>query len=353
MAPIDAFTPMTEAFHAATGQWFGQLFQMANWVFTLLVTAEIVTTMMLRLGSGAFFWTILMDRLFRLCFFKFVLFNAGWLIPSVINGFVYAGSTASGAIGDLNPESIFVQGIGIAAKLCYQMAGWGFYTHPLESLLGFFVAACIIVAYIVIAGQLFLTLIESYIVCGAGVFMLGFGGWHGTSEIANRFMSYIVAVGTKLFMLYLIIGLGASLANIWAQMINEVTIMNFYTEYGVLGGIVGFALVAWKIPSVTSSLLTGALGMGLQEAIETTSFATRMVTSTAAAPVVSLAAAGQAVGIGKATAASAGGGWSGALAGAKAGGGALVREAASASVPRLSRGMGNLQKQHQDLKKKP
>src|SRR5215467_7293289 len=209
MSPIDAFTPLTEQFHAATGQWFGQLFQMANWIFTMLVTAEIVTTLMLRLGSGAFFWTILVDRLFRLCFFKFVLFNAGWLIPSVINGFVYAGSTASGVLGDLNPQSIFLQGVFIAAKLCYQVAGWASLTHPLETLLAFFAAAGIIVSYIFIAGHLLLTLIESYIVCGAGVFFLGFGGWHGTSEIANRVMSYIMAVGTKLMTLYLIIGIGS------------------------------------------------------------------------------------------------------------------------------------------------
>jgi type IV secretory pathway TrbL component len=161
-----------------------------------------------------------------------------------------------------------------------------------------------------------------------------------------------MAVGTKLMTLYLIIGIGSTLADFWAQMINDVTIVNFYTEFCVVGGIAGFALVAWKIPSVTSSLLTGALGMGVQEAIETASFATRVVTATAAAPVVGLGAAGQALEIGKAAAASAGGGWSGALAGTKAGGGALGREAASASVPRLSRGMGNLQKQHEKLTEK-
>jgi len=350
--PIDAFTPITEQFHVATGQWFGQLFSMANWVFTTLVTAEIVTTLMLRLGSGAFFWTILVDRVFRLCFFKFILFNAGWLIPNVINGFVYAGSTAGGVIGDLNPQSIFVQGVGIAGKLCYQMAGWGFFAHPLESLLGFFVAACVIVAYIVIAGQLLLTLIESYIVCGAGVFMLGFGGWHGTSEIASRYVSYIVGVGTKLFLLYLIVGLGASLANIWAQMITDVTITNFYTEFNVLGGIAGFALCAWKIPSLASSLMTGSLGMGLQDAIETTASATRTIASTVAAPFVGAAAAGTAMKIGATTAKIAGGGWGGAIAGARAAGGAAVREMASASVPRLSRGQGNLQKQHKKLSEK-
>src|ERR1043166_8452871 len=161
MTPVDAFTPILDTFHLATAQWFGQLFSMANWIFTMLVTAEIVTTLMLRLGSGAFFWTILVDRVFRLCFFKFILFNAGWLIPSVINGFVYAGSTASGTIGDLNPESIFVQGVGIAAKLCYQISGWAALSHPLEAMLGGFAAVGIVVSYIVIAGQLLLTLIES------------------------------------------------------------------------------------------------------------------------------------------------------------------------------------------------
>jgi type IV secretion system protein TrbL len=324
---------------------------MANWIFTMLVTAEIVTTLMLRLGSGAFFWTILVDRVFRLCFFKFVLFNAGWLIPSIINGFVFAGSTASGVIGDLNPQAIFLQGAFIAAKLCYQISGWASLTHPFETLLGFAAAVGIIAAYIVIAGQLLLALIESYVVCGAGVFYLGFGGWHGTSEIATRVMSYVVAAGSRLMTLYLVIGIGSTLADIWAQMINEVTIANFYTEFCVVGGIIGFMMLAVRIPSITSSLLTGALGMGIQEAIETGSMMTRISMAAMGAPMITYDAAKQAVGIGRITAANAGGSWGGALAGAKAGGAALVHEAASASVPRLSRGMGNLQKQHQDLQK--
>jgi cell division protein FtsA len=118
-----------------------------------------------------------------------------WQAPTPME--VTRNHTAGGVIADLNPQSVFMQGVFIAGKLCYEMAGWGFFAHPIESLLGFFVAAGIIVCYLLIAGQLLLTLIESYIVCGAGVFMLGFGGWHGTSEIASRYISYIVGVGTS------------------------------------------------------------------------------------------------------------------------------------------------------------
>ena len=45
-------------------------------------------------------------------------------------------------------------------------------------------------------------------------------------------------------------------------MITDVTIVNFYTEFNVLGGIAGFALCAWKIPSLTSSLHHGLAGYG-------------------------------------------------------------------------------------------
>ena len=67
-----------------------------------------------------------------------------------------------------------------------------------------------------IAGQLLITLIESYIAVYGGIILLGFGGSRWTSDMASSYMKYAVAVGMKLMLCYLVIGLGFS---IFTQMI--------------------------------------------------------------------------------------------------------------------------------------
>jgi type IV secretion system protein TrbL len=351
MIPVDALSPVHEQFRVISAGWFGRLFDAANWVFTTLVVVEIVVTMMQHLRGGGFFWATLVDRTFKILFFKLVLFNAGWLVPAAINGFVEVGASASG-VSALNPQQVAVQGIELAASMAWQMFSWSFIINPLSVLTGFACICGIILSYLVIALTLCLALIEAYVVCGMGVFMLGFGGWHGTSEIATRYMSYIVGVGTKLFVIYLIIGAGQPLAQIWAQMITGVEVANFSTSFAVLFGVVAFGYVVWKIPSLTASLLTGSLGFGLQDFIESTSFASRMAMSTVAGPAVGAAAVGQAAAIGKLTSLQAGGGLRGVASGMRAMGGSLVNEAASAAVPRLSRGLNNLQRQRAELEKR-
>src|SRR6266508_4388826 len=53
----------------------------------------------------------------------------------------------------------------------------------------------VLFAFLLIALQLLFTLIESYIVTGAGVFLLGFAAFRGTATISERYLGYVVAVG--------------------------------------------------------------------------------------------------------------------------------------------------------------
>ena len=74
----------------------------------------------------------------------------------------------------------------------------------------------VVMAFAIIAGQLLITLIESYIVIGAGVFMLGFTGSRWTLVFGEKYVGYAVSIGIKLFMLELIVGLGFGLGQQWA-----------------------------------------------------------------------------------------------------------------------------------------
>lgn len=276
MIPSDAVTPVVEQFHVLNLSWFAALFDTANWLFSMFVILEIVTTTMRMMIGGVLLWDILADTLFRLCFFKWLIFNADWVIPHAINGFIQLGAGASG-IPVLNPESVVAQGISVCVKLVKGMGAWGLLTHPISVLVGFAAALVVFVAFIFIAIQLAVTLIESYLVTGVGVLLLGFAGWGGTRGISMNYVTYIVGVGVKLLVIYLLIGAGQTLAIMWANMISTFDAQNLAAPLDIAAGAAVFGLVVWKIPSLTASLLVGSLGFGLSEVV----YATRdAVTST-------------------------------------------------------------------------
>lgn len=352
MPTVDALSPIHLHFMAAAQQWFPTLWAAANWVFNTLLIAEVVTFIIARSASTALFWNLLIDRVFRILMFKLILINAGWLIPAAINGFIEMGSRAGG-VEALQPQAVFVQGLALMVKMCYKMGSWDMLAHPVSVLTGVFCAIGVALAFFAMAFTLTLAMVEMYIVTGAGVFLLGFGGWNGTAGITHRYLSYVVGVGVKLFMTYLLIGAGDVLVQLWARMVNDVDILNFGTPFAILFGTMAYGLSVWRIPSLTSSLLTGAVGSGLMESIQTTVEVSRLAVSAVSGPAAVASAAHALGGIGYQTARLSGGGISGGWQGLKAMGKAGGQQMMSFGAPRVSQGMSNLSKQHQELKARP
>ena len=60
-----------------------------------------------------------------------------------------------------------------------------------------------------------LALSEAYIGVGGGVLILGFSGSRWTIKFAKGFLGWIVGIGTKLFFLYLLVGVGMTIIAGW------------------------------------------------------------------------------------------------------------------------------------------
>jgi type IV secretion system protein TrbL len=61
-------------------------------------------------------------------------------------------------------------------------------------------------------GQLLVALVGSFIVIGAGIPVVGFSGSRRKTFFTERYVSYVARVGVKLFVLYLIMGIGMGIA---------------------------------------------------------------------------------------------------------------------------------------------
>jgi type IV secretion system protein TrbL len=77
-------------------------------------------------------------------------------------------------------------------------------------------ALIVLMCFTFIAALVFVTLVEAYVIINAAVLFMGFGGSQWTREYALAPIRYAVAVGAKLFVLTLIVGLIMQVSAEWS-----------------------------------------------------------------------------------------------------------------------------------------
>jgi type IV secretion system protein TrbL len=119
----------------------------------------------------------------------------------------------------MSPADVFAAGVALAQKVLGNISLW----HP-ESSVSLMIAALVVCgAYALIAAEMFVTIIQSYICISAGVFNMAFGGSQWTREIAISTMKYPVSIGAKLMILQLIVSVGQGLMIGWAEQFKDMT----------------------------------------------------------------------------------------------------------------------------------
>ena len=252
-------------------EWMDLLLPMAQHTFVLLATIE--------LAWSGIWWALiarkdenlianLVHKVFVIMFFyTIVLFAPSW-IPFIISGFITAGSTASGW-SSLNPSNVLQIGLDTSV-LVWDTINTSFSWHdtPLDL---YFAPLFVILAFAVMAGFLVVTLVESFLVIGGGVLMLGFSGSRWTATLAEGYILYAVKVGVRLFVLYLLIGAGMSLPQTWIDMIAsfpEGAAARRSVVYEIVGSALVLALVVWRAPMFASSMVYYRANFGMDRSYQ-------------------------------------------------------------------------------------
>ena len=275
-------TGLAHQFSSTTGPWMTTALHYAQGLFFALVGIEVAwsaITYVLQKDSLPDFVAALLLKILGIGFFYILLqpqYGPVW-IADVLSSFSQAGSAIGGQSQFLpsDPSSVFNCGTDIANAMLQSVSqnkggfNLGNILPAIEAILAALICALgVVIAFAIIAGQLLITLIESYIVIGAGVFMLGFTGSRWTLVFGEKYVGYAVSVGIKLFMLELIVGLGYSLGQQWAALFyNGIAPPETYIE--VVGAALVFGFLAWQIPSLAASLMNGAPRMTLGSFVNT------------------------------------------------------------------------------------
>ena len=251
--------------------WRPRLVPLAQQLFMLLASLEFAVSGMV--------WALRHDRLddivakfllkFTLVAFLLALITSfTFWIPPIVNGFAAAGERAIGAGGTVSPSGVIDIGRECSLSILNALDVGVMLSNPAMAIFGAAAALLVALAYTAIAAQLVLVLVESYVVLGGGVLFLGFAAFRGTAAFAENLIAYTFGIGIKIFLLYLIVGLGSQIARGWIPLIQSSAFFGPASPLlQVVGGSIIFAVLAIRIPNAVAARLSGSSTFGIAAAL--------------------------------------------------------------------------------------
>lgn len=287
LQPGTVFDGITQTFKSSSAGWMTAAQGYAQNLFLSLAAIEFTWAaiqLTMKKGELQDMVASTMMKVVGIGFFYSMLMVAPTWIPAIMDSFGMAGA-AVGANGGskvmLSPSGIFDQGINVASSMVSAMnssntnnLGLGEVISSGGASIGSFMFGAIvtglaglltIMAFTLVAIQLMVTLIESYLVIGGGMLMLGFTGSRWTLPFGEKYFGYAVSTGIKLFTLYLIVGQGENVANaIISGLTSGGTPPGPVDFLGAGASSLAYGAMGYMVPSLAGSMMNGSpsLSMG-------------------------------------------------------------------------------------------
>ena len=166
-------------------------------------------------------------------------------------GLTLGGNTFTPA--DLqNPSRIAISGLTITAPIWGQIStlSWHSWGAMLELE---FAGIVIIISYFVLAIQLFLTLVEFWLVSFASLILIPFGAFNSTAWLAEGVMKTVLGLCVKLLVLSTIISIGVPLI----EMMTITDPPTLHDCFGVILASLTLAFLAWQAPGIAMGIISG------------------------------------------------------------------------------------------------
>ena len=236
---IDRFT-QTFVLYIESG--FGLLSGDVAFLVSILVAIDIVL--------AGLFWALLgednlaaqlIKKILYVGFFALILNNFQWLTDLVFaTGFTAAWPLLEAA-GELIGFTTFFNNVTTILVL---LLAW----------------AIVLLAFFVLAVQLFITIIEFKLTTLAGFVLVPFALFGKTAFLAERVLGNVITAGIKLMVLAIVVGIGSSIfAEIITPPTGDITLQ--YAASLILAAIAVFGLAIFA-PSIAAGLVSGAPQLG-------------------------------------------------------------------------------------------
>jgi type IV secretion system protein TrbL len=313
MSDVGVIDRFFDTFNRYLDSGFGLLGGEVAFLSTTLVVIDVtLAALFWAWASGEDVLARLVKKTLYVGFFAFLIGNFQTLSLIVLKSFSGLGLKASGA--GISAEDFLRPGklaaLGVSAckpilEAANDLSGFpGVFENAAQIVILLAMALLVIVAFFIMAVQVFVVLIEFKLVTLAGFVLVPFGLFGRTAFLAERVLGNVIASGVKVMVLAVIVGIGSSLFS------------EFTSAAGgqpTLDDVLAMALAALTLlglsifgPGVASGLVSGAPQLGAGAAVGTGLMVGGMAMAGAAGAQMVAAGAGGS-GAGAAAAGAAGG----------------------------------------------
>jgi type IV secretion system protein TrbL len=251
------------------------------------VQAILATLVVISITLTAILWAIdetqnimasFVRKILLVGFFAWLVSSWQTLSATVVNGFAMLGLKAGGGPSTFSdfknaPTTAVDAGMQVVVKLvdyigqlASQNGGFGALQHIDAILIAAVAAIGILLAFIVLAIEIAVTIIEFHLVTLIAFVTVPFGVLTQTSFMAERAIGYVVSVGLKMMALGVILGVGINIYKTFT-LSAEPTIGE---ECGLLLSAIFLMMLALKVPAIAGALVSGgpqlSAGSGLMGA---------------------------------------------------------------------------------------
>ncbi|HBD5656065.1 TPA: P-type conjugative transfer protein TrbL, partial [Escherichia coli] len=241
--------------------WTTVIADYANWLFWGLVLISMVWTfgMMAMQGEGLTGVLAEIVRFFAVIgFFYYLLINGPSISQSIINSMRQLAANALGISTGISPSSIVDMAFAILTKVSSAASIWS----PMISTIMITVAIIVLVVMSLIAINMLIMLVSAWVLCYAGVILLGFGGSKWTSDIAINYLRIVLSIGIQLFTMTLIIGIGQSFIDQYFSLIKD-DVPDLNSLIVLLLASIILLVLTNKLPLLLSGVVGGASLQGI------------------------------------------------------------------------------------------
>jgi type IV secretion system protein TrbL len=246
----------------------------------------------------------LLKKILYVGVFAFILNSFGVLADIIFRSFAGLGITAGGgtisADDLLKPGRLAAAGFDAAYPLIDQikelLGPIDFFTNFLEIAVLLFAWVIIILAFFILAVQLFITIIEFKLTSLAGFALIPFALWGRTAFLAERVLGSVVSSGVKVMVLGVIVGIGSGF---FPDFLGAIAGSEPDIEEAMALALGSLALLGLGIfgPGIAAGLVAGAPQLGAGAAVGTVAAAAgTMIVGGGAALAMARAGGGAALG---------------------------------------------------------
>lgn len=195
-------------------------------------------------------------------FFIFVVTQFPYLIDAFLRSFVALGLRAGGGTLGVNsffdPSTIADYGIRVIIPLLERFEGIGIIRAGIvEAVILGWSGILILIAFFIMAVQIFITLVEFYLLSIVSLCLIPFGVFKHTRFIAERAFGLIFSFGVKVMVLALLVSIASPILSDLSRFLTSDA--SVYRDYfAVLLAALALCFLFWQAPALAASILSGA-----------------------------------------------------------------------------------------------